>query len=161
MSWMDLLSVWTNRQSLPSSMMSEYPKYAVLPCSNISSIEGPQFTLGLSKFKNPCLYFKALWIHVSIEVIRRILCLREMWIQSHVPTSVWYTCTTCEAHRKEQWEQTVWDGLMLTRGSFCRSVWGTAPGRAPTSMGLDAWQKEREKEGKKYKMIRQILLKHL
>lgn len=91
MSWMDLLSVWTNRQSLPSSMMSEYPKYVVLPCSNISSIEGAQFTLGLSKFKNPCLHFKALWIHVSIEVIRRILCLREMWIQSHVPTSIWDT----------------------------------------------------------------------
>lgn len=28
---------------------------------------------------------------------------------------------------------------MLTRGSFCRSVWGTAPGRAATSMGLEGW----------------------
>lgn len=29
-------------------------------------------------------------------------------------------------------------GLMLTRGSFWSSVWGTAPGRAATSMGLEA-----------------------
>lgn len=28
---------------------------------------------------------------------------------------------------------------MLTRGSFCRSVWGTAPGRAATSIGLEGW----------------------
>lgn len=31
-----------------------------------------------------------------------------------------------------------WLDLILTRGSFCRSVWGTAPGLAATSMGLEA-----------------------
>lgn len=34
----------------------------------------------------------------------------------------------------------------LTRGSFCRSVWGTAPGRAATSIGLDGWRTQTERD---------------
>lgn len=47
----------------------------------------------------------------------------------------------------------------LTRGSFCRSVWGTAPGRAATSIGLDGWWTQRERDTCGLKHIHIIMLK--
>lgn len=34
----------------------------------------------------------------------------------------------------------------LTLGSFCRSVWGTAPGRAATSIEFEAWEKKQRQD---------------
>lgn len=98
----------------------------------------------------------------NVQVCRAEACRETFWrgikANSCIHISVTYAGRVCGLQQKEKSKSTLVCVicLALTRGSFCRSVWGTAPGRAATSMGLDAWHRRRERKGKRCTVTKQI-----